>query len=146
MGENNPQSVNDFLKANAYESAAFPAPSIAKCNVNAENSPPKRKRKFWRFLKPCARRRLGYRQFVLMKIFLKTKNEKDIFRHTLSAHRVRACDCDMGDCGESQNKPLILPSPDVVLKNFSRSGERRDSGARSDFPCFELYGVLRRRL
>ena len=34
--KNNPQSVNDFMKANAYESAAFPAPSIAKCNVNAE--------------------------------------------------------------------------------------------------------------
>ncbi|UKI13971.1 MAG: hypothetical protein L6V85_07520 [Clostridiales bacterium] len=28
--KNNPQRVNDFMKANAYESAAFPAPSIAK--------------------------------------------------------------------------------------------------------------------
>lgn len=49
--KNNPQSVNDFMKANAYESAAFPAPSIAKCNVNAEKLTAEKKAEILAFLK-----------------------------------------------------------------------------------------------
>lgn len=52
--KNNPQSVNDFLKANAYESAAFPAPSIAKCNVNAEKLTAEKKAEVLAFLKNLA--------------------------------------------------------------------------------------------
>lgn len=52
--KNNPQSVNDFMKANAYESAAFPAPSIAKCNVNAEKLTAKKKAEILAFLKNLA--------------------------------------------------------------------------------------------
>ena len=50
----NPQSVNDFMKANAYESAAFPAPSIAKCNVNAEKLTAEKKAEVLAFLKNLA--------------------------------------------------------------------------------------------
>lgn len=53
--KNNPQSVNDFMKANAYESAAFPAPSIAKCNVNAEKLTAEKKAEVLAFLKNLAR-------------------------------------------------------------------------------------------
>lgn len=52
--KNNPQSVNDFMKANAYESAAFPAPSIAKCNVNAEKLTAGKKAEVLAFLKNLA--------------------------------------------------------------------------------------------
>lgn len=52
--KNNPQSVNDFMKANAYESAAFPAPSIAKCNVNAEKLTAEKKAEILEFLKNLA--------------------------------------------------------------------------------------------
>ena len=52
--KNNPQSVNDFMKANAYESAAFPAPSISKCNVNAENLTAEKKAEILAFLKNLA--------------------------------------------------------------------------------------------
>ena len=52
--KNNPQSVNDFMKANAYESAAFPAPSIAKCNVNAEKLTVEKKAEILAFLKNLA--------------------------------------------------------------------------------------------
>lgn len=52
--KNNPQSVNDFMKANAYESAAFPAPSIAKCNVNAEKLTAEKKVEILAFLKNLA--------------------------------------------------------------------------------------------
>ena len=52
--KNNPQSVNDFMKANAYESAAFPAPSIAKCNVNAEKFTAEKKAEILVFLKNLA--------------------------------------------------------------------------------------------
>ena len=52
--KNNPQSVNDFVKANAYESAAFPAPSIAKCNVNAEKLTAEKKAEILVFLKNLA--------------------------------------------------------------------------------------------
>lgn len=52
--KNNPQSVNDFMKANAYESAAFPAPSIAKCNVNAEKLTAEKKSEILAFLKNLA--------------------------------------------------------------------------------------------
>lgn len=52
--KNNPQSVNDFMKANAYESAAFPAPSIAKCNVNAEKLTAEKKAEVLVFLKNLA--------------------------------------------------------------------------------------------
>lgn len=52
--KNNPQSVNDFMKANAYESAAFPAPSIAKCNVNAEKLTAEKKAEILAFLKNLA--------------------------------------------------------------------------------------------
>lgn len=52
--KNNPQSVNDFMKANAYESAAFPAPSIAKCNVNAEKLTAEKKAEILVFLKNLA--------------------------------------------------------------------------------------------
>ena len=52
--KNNPQSVNDFMKANAYESAAFPAPSIAKCNVNAEKLTAEKKAETLAFLKNLA--------------------------------------------------------------------------------------------
>lgn len=52
--KNNPQSVNDFVKANAYESAAFPAPSIAKCNVNAEKLTAEKKAEILAFLKNLA--------------------------------------------------------------------------------------------
>lgn len=52
--KNNPQSVNDFMKANAYESAAFPAPSIAKCNVNAEKLTTEKKAEILAFLKNLA--------------------------------------------------------------------------------------------
>lgn len=52
--KNNPQSVNDFMKANAYESAAFPAPSIAKCNVNAEKLTAEKKAEILTFLKNLA--------------------------------------------------------------------------------------------
>lgn len=52
--KNNPQSVNDFMKANAYESAAFPAPSIAKCNVNAEKLTAENKAEVLAFLKNLA--------------------------------------------------------------------------------------------
>lgn len=52
--KNNPQSVNDFMKANAYESAAFPAPSIAKCNVNAEKLTAEKKAEVLAFLKNLA--------------------------------------------------------------------------------------------
>lgn len=50
----NPQSVNDFMKANAYESAAFPTPSIAKCNVNAEKLTAEKKAEILAFLKNLA--------------------------------------------------------------------------------------------
>lgn len=50
----NPQSVNDFMKANAYESAAFPKPSIAKCNVNAEKLTAEKKAEILAFLKNLA--------------------------------------------------------------------------------------------
>lgn len=52
--KNNPQSVNDFMKANAYESAAFPAPSIAECNVNAEKLTAEKKAEVLAFLKNLA--------------------------------------------------------------------------------------------
>lgn len=52
--KNNPQSVSDFMKANAYESAAFPAPSIAKCNVNAEKLTAEKKAEVLAFLKNLA--------------------------------------------------------------------------------------------
>ena len=52
--KNNPQSVNDFMKANAYESAAFPAPSIAKCNVNADKLTAEKKAEILAFLKNLA--------------------------------------------------------------------------------------------
>lgn len=52
--KNNPQSVNDFMKANAYESAAFPAPSIAKCNVNAEKLTAEKKAEVLALLKNLA--------------------------------------------------------------------------------------------
>ena len=52
--KNNPQSVNDFMKANAYESATFPAPSIAKCNVNAEKLTAEKKAEILAFLKNLA--------------------------------------------------------------------------------------------
>lgn len=52
--KNNPQSVNDFMKANAYESAAFPAPSIEKCNVNAEKLTAEKKAEILAFLKNLA--------------------------------------------------------------------------------------------
>lgn len=52
--KNNPQSVNDFMKSNAYESAAFPAPSIAKCNVNAEKLTAEKKAEVLAFLKNLA--------------------------------------------------------------------------------------------
>lgn len=52
--KNNPQSVNDFMKANAYESAAFPTPSIAKCNVNAEKLTAEKKAEILAFLKNLA--------------------------------------------------------------------------------------------
>lgn len=52
--KDNPQSVNDFMKANAYESAAFPAPSIAKCNVNAEKLTDEKKAEILAFLKNLA--------------------------------------------------------------------------------------------
>ncbi len=52
--KNNPQSVNDFMKANAYESAAFPTPSIAKCNVNAEKLTAEKKAEVLAFLKNLA--------------------------------------------------------------------------------------------
>lgn len=52
--KNNPQSVNDFMKANAYESAAFPAPSITKCNVNAEKLTAEKKAEVLAFLKNLA--------------------------------------------------------------------------------------------
>lgn len=52
--KNNPQSVNDFMKANAYESAAFPKPSIAKCNVNAEKLTAEKKSEILAFLKNLA--------------------------------------------------------------------------------------------
>ena len=52
--KNNPQSVNDFMKANAYESEAFPAPSIAKCNVNAEKLTAEKKAEILAFLKNLA--------------------------------------------------------------------------------------------
>ncbi len=52
--KNNPQIVNDFMKANAYESAAFPAPSIAKCNVNAEKLTAEKKAEILAFLKNLA--------------------------------------------------------------------------------------------
>lgn len=52
--KNNPQSVNDFMKTNAYESAAFPAPSIAKCNVNAEKLTAEKKAEILAFLKNLA--------------------------------------------------------------------------------------------
>lgn len=52
--KNNPQSVNDFMKANAYESAAFPAPSIVKCNVNAEKLTAEKKAEVLAFLKNLA--------------------------------------------------------------------------------------------
>ena len=52
--KNNPQSVNDFMKANAYESAAFLAPSIAKCNVNAEKLTAEKKAEVLAFLKNLA--------------------------------------------------------------------------------------------
>ena len=52
--KNNPQSVNDFMKASAYESAAFPAPSIAKCNVNAEKLTAEKKAEVLAFLKNLA--------------------------------------------------------------------------------------------
>lgn len=52
--KNNPQSVNDFMKTNAYESAAFPAPSIAKCNVNAEKLTAEKKAEVLAFLKNLA--------------------------------------------------------------------------------------------
>ena len=52
--KNNPQSVNDFMKANAYESAAFPKPSIAKCNINAEKLTAEKKAEILAFLKNLA--------------------------------------------------------------------------------------------
>lgn len=52
--KNNPQSVNDFMKSNAYESAAFPKPSIAKCNVNAEKLTAEKKAEILAFLKNLA--------------------------------------------------------------------------------------------
>lgn len=52
--KNNPQSVNDFMKSNAYESAAFPKPSIAKCNVNAEKLTAEKKAEVLAFLKNLA--------------------------------------------------------------------------------------------
>lgn len=52
--KNNPQSVNDFMKANAYESAAFPTPSITKCNVNAEKLTAEKKAEILAFLKNLA--------------------------------------------------------------------------------------------
>lgn len=52
--KNNPQSVNDFMKANAYESAVFPKPSIAKCNVNAEKLTAEKKAEILAFLKNLA--------------------------------------------------------------------------------------------
>ena len=52
--KNNPQSVNDFMKANAYESVAFPAPPIAKSNVNAEKLTAEKKAEVLAFLKNLA--------------------------------------------------------------------------------------------
>lgn len=81
-----------------------------------------------------------------MKNFLKNEKTKKIFFDILYPLIAFALVIAIwAIVAKVKNKPLILPSPDVVLKNFSRSGERRDSGVRSDFPCFELYGVLRRR-
>ena len=42
------------MKANAYGSAAFPAPSIAKCNVNAEKLTAEKKAEILAFLKNLA--------------------------------------------------------------------------------------------
>lgn len=52
--KNNPQSVNDFMKANAYESAAFPAKAIPRCNVNAEKLTAEKKAEVLAFLKNLA--------------------------------------------------------------------------------------------
>ena len=42
------------MKANAYESAAFPEPSIAKCNVNAEKLTAEKKAEILAFLNNLA--------------------------------------------------------------------------------------------
>ena len=79
-----------------------------------------------------------------MKSFLKNEKTKKIFFDILYPLIAFALVIAIwAIVAKVKNKPLILPSPDVVIRR--RSGERRDSGARSDFPCFELYGVLRRR-
>lgn len=50
----NPADVAAFMKKNAYESAAFPTPSIAKCNVNAEKLTAEKKAEVLAFLKNLA--------------------------------------------------------------------------------------------
>jgi len=52
--QSNPQSVNDFMKANAYEAAAFPAAAIPRCNVNAEKLTDEKKAEVLAFLKNLA--------------------------------------------------------------------------------------------
>lgn len=81
-----------------------------------------------------------------MKSFLKNEKTKKIFFDILYPLIAFALVIAIwAIVAKIKNKPLILPSPDVVLKNFSRSGERRDSGVRSDFPSCVRFGVLRRR-
>ena len=52
--QSNPKSVNDFMKANAYEAAAFPAAAIPRCNVNAEKLTDEKKAEVLAFLKNLA--------------------------------------------------------------------------------------------
>lgn len=47
----NPDNVTDFMKSNAYESAAFPAPSIKNCNIVAERLTDEKKKEIIAFLK-----------------------------------------------------------------------------------------------
>ncbi len=47
----NPDDVTAFMKKNAYESAAFPAPSIARCKIDATKLSDKKKDEVLAFLK-----------------------------------------------------------------------------------------------
>lgn len=47
----NPKDVADFMKANAYESAAFPAPSIPRCKIDATKLSDEKKDEVLAFLK-----------------------------------------------------------------------------------------------
>lgn len=47
----NPAEVNAFMKKNAYESAAFPAPSIPRCKIDATKLSDKKKDEVLAFLK-----------------------------------------------------------------------------------------------